>query len=88
MQVHNYMEHEVDVILKDLLLSYTNICRCDKCLADIKAIALNRLKPHYVATKKGELYTKINEMDNQFRVDVTKALVEAIKIVEGNPHHE
>lgn len=88
MKVHNYMENEVDLLLKEILKNYSDICQCEKCLADVKAIALNRLKPHYVVTRKGELYTKLNELNNQFEVDIYKALIQAIKIVKEKPHHE
>ena len=88
MKVHNYMEHEVDLLLKDILKNYTDVCQCEKCLADIKAITLNQLQPLYVVTHKGELYTKLNEFDQQFEVDIYKALIHAIKKVKEKPHHE
>lgn len=88
MKVHNYMENEVDVLLKELLKNYSDVCQCEHCLADIKALALNELKPHYVVTHKGELYTKLNELSQQFEVDIYKALIDAIKKVKEKPHHE
>ena len=88
MKVHNYMENEVDVLLKELLKNYSDVCQCEHCLADIKALALNELKPHYVVTHKGELYTKLNEFSQQFEVDIYKALIDAIKVVKEKPHHE
>lgn len=87
MQLKNYMELAVDHVLPNLLKAFDNICTCEKCLLDMKAIALNKLKPHYVATRKGELYSKVDEMDGQFEADVMKALIDAIQIVSKNPRH-
>jgi competence protein ComFB len=85
--IKNYMEEVVDVLLPDLLKEYNNICTCEKCIEDIKAIALNRLKPCYVVTRKGLLYTKIDEMAIQFKADVFNELTKAIISVTNNPKH-
>ena len=88
MKVHNYMENAVDILLKDILRNYSDVCQCEHCLADIKALALNELAPHYVVTHKGELFTKLNAFDQQFEVDIYKALIQAIKKVKERPHHD
>ncbi|MCT4565288.1 MAG: late competence development ComFB family protein [Maledivibacter sp.] len=87
MKIRNYMELAVDHVLPNLIKGFDNICTCEKCILDIKAIALNKLKPHYVVTRKGELYSKVEEMDGQFEADVMKALIDAIQIVSQNPRH-
>lgn len=88
MKVHNFIEVEVDKLLPNLLEKYTGMCKCQKCVADIKAITLNNLIPHYVASEKGELYTKLLEFDSQTEVDIYKELIKAINIVKGRPQHE
>ncbi len=88
MHLKNYMEDAVDHCLPNLLNAFPAICKCDKCTLDIKAMALNNLKPHYVVTWKGEIYTKIDETYIQFEADVLKALIDAITIVSKNPRHE
>jgi len=84
----NHMEDVVDLKVPVILGRYTDICKCPKCVDDIKAIALNRLPPHYVVTSKGLLYAKVNELVNQFETDVTIDIVLAIQIVSQNPRHE
>ena len=84
----NHMEDVVDLRLPVILVRYTDICKCPKCVDDIKAIALNKLPPRYVVTSKGLLYTKINELIDQFETDVTIDIVMAIEIVSQNPRHE
>lgn len=83
----NYMEEVVDSKLNKLLDSI-DMCRCEKCKLDIKAIALNKLPPRYVVTDKGNSYSKLNEMEMQFEVDVETAIIKAAMIVGKNPRHQ
>ncbi len=85
-QMKNYMEEIVlntmDEILKDI-----KICTCDRCRYDIAAKALNDLPPQYIVTRKGEIYSKINNLKTQFEVDVISAITKAAIIVKRNPNH-
>lgn len=83
----NYMEEAVDSKI-DLLLSSINVCKCNKCKLDIKAIALNNLSPHYAVTDKGKLYSKLKEMEAQFEIDIETAIIKAAMIVASNPRHQ
>lgn len=83
----NYMEVVVEHIMPDILGRYNNICKCELCVADIKAIALNNLKPMYIATEKGNIYAKVNELKTQFMTDTITELMRAIEIVTKNPRH-
>ncbi|WHH59653.1 late competence development ComFB family protein [Petroclostridium sp. X23] len=87
MHLKNYMEEVVfnmmEGILKDI-----NCCTCDKCLMDIAALALNDLPPKYVVTDQGEVYLKINALQQQFEVDATTAIIKAAVLVKRNPRHE
>lgn len=84
----NYMEIVVCNLLPILLQKYTDICKCEKCLEDIKAIALNKLPPRYVSTEQGMIYTKVQLLKIQNEIDVIKCITEAIKIVSKNPNHD
>jgi len=88
MEIKNYMEQCVDETLPEVLKSFPNVCNCEKCVSDIKAIALNKLKPHYVVTEKGKLYSKLDSFVLQNETDVVKAIIEAIIIVSSNPKHQ
>lgn len=87
MQLKNYMELAVNHYLPNVLKTFNGICTCKKCILDIKALALNNLKPQYIVTDVGEAYSKLNEMNIQFEADVMKALVDAISKVSQNPRH-
>ena len=49
--------------------------------------ALNDLPPKYVVTEKGELYSKINTLEQQFEVDVVAAITKAAVLVKRRPRH-
>jgi len=85
-QIKNYMEEIVFNQMKEILKDI-NVCTCEKCLLDIAAIALNDLPPKYIVTKKGELYSKINSLEQQFEVDVVSAVTKAAVIVKRKPRH-
>lgn len=90
MKAHNYMEDVVDIVLPKILQSdnYLNQCTCQQCINDMKAIALNNIKPRYVSTEKGSVLSKANMFSIQSETDVTQALIEAIKIVNKLPRHK
>ncbi len=47
----------------------------------------NNLKPNYVVTDKGEVYTKINNMNYQFNTDIVAEITKAIQMVRDKPQH-
>lgn len=83
----NYMEEIVFNLLKEVL-DDINVCTCEKCMLDIAAIALNDLPPKYIVTEKGELYTKVNALKQQFEVDVISAITKAAVLVKRKPRHD
>lgn len=85
-KLKNYME-ELIAQRTDELLKIMNICKCEKCRLDIMALALNDLPARYVVTEKGELYTKLNELEQQFGVSVDTAIIKAAVSVNKNPKH-
>lgn len=87
MELQNYTEIMIDHLMESVLKNYDDICKCDKCLLDIKAIALNSLPPRYVVSEKGELYKKVEELDTQIQVDVIRAITKAIEQVRNNKRH-
>ncbi|MCX7747486.1 MAG: late competence development ComFB family protein [Clostridia bacterium] len=83
----NYME-EIVLNLMDEVLEDIKTCPCEKCRADIAAIALNSLPPKYIVSEKGELYSKINSLKQQSEVDVISAITKAAVLVKRNPRHD
>jgi len=85
MNIKNYMEEVVYMLLDDILKDL-NVCKCDKCKMDIAA--LNQLPARYIVTEKGELYSKINALRQQFEVDVISAITKAAVLVKRSPRHD
>ena len=88
MQFKNYMEEAVDGTIEEILERRDDVCKCDRCKLDIKALALNHLPPKYVVTDRGYVYTKVNELENQFKADITVAVTNALKVIRDNPRHD
>jgi competence protein ComFB len=86
--LRNYMEEIVDGTMEEILAHRDDICKCERCKLDIKALALNHLPPKYVVTDIGYVYTKVNELENQFKADIAVAVTNAMKIIRANPRHE
>lgn len=62
-------------------------CTCEACRNDMIAYALNQLPPKYVATRRGEVYSKTFILRNQHRTDIMAALTKAASVVKENPRH-
>lgn len=88
MKITNVVETMVWDVLNSILEQRPDVCRCDNCRADMAAYALNRLSPHYAATKKGEVLIKTGSLDNGMNVALLVALTEAMEVVTANPRHE
>lgn len=87
-KLKNYTEDLISNMMKSVLDNYNDICKCEKCILDMKAIALNSLPPHYVVTEEGEMFSKIElTLNNQAVINITKALTEAVEKASKNPKH-
>lgn len=84
--VKNYME---EIVLENLdkVIESCGGCQCEICRMDIMAVALNLLPTKYIATEKGQLYSKVSMLQQQFEVDVVSAIARAVDIVKKNPRH-
>ena len=87
MEYKNYMEVIVEEKLDEVLANYPNCCTCEQCRHDIAVIALNHLHPRYVSTEKGQIFTRIEEMNSQAEVEVIRQLMQAVEIVMAHPRH-
>lgn len=87
MSLVNVMEKIVSERLNDMLQS-ENCCKCDRCIEDMMAFALNRLPSKYVSTFSGELFSKLSSTMRQNSVDIDVAITSAIDCVSSNPSHD
>lgn len=87
MEVYNYMECIVQDALEDIFKSRQDICKCERCRLDMQAWALNRLPAKYVVTEKGRVFTKLQEVEIQFKADVLREVTKAVAQISKNPSH-
>jgi competence protein ComFB len=64
-----------------------DICKCNDCVVDMAAMALNSVKPLYRCSLLGELYTAAVVNDESYTKSVQKAVRLAIEKVSLNPGH-
>ncbi len=89
----NYMAlvNIMEGIVKDKLtemLKNEKCCKCERCVEDMTALALNKLPARYVSTHNGELFSKLNALVRQSTVDLNIAVAEAIACVSKRPSHQ
>lgn len=86
MAIINVMEKFINERLDDMLSTET-CCKCERCVDDMKAIALNKLPSKYVSTHNGELFSKLEASIRQNAVDINIAVAAAIDAVSKRPSH-
>ena len=81
-----------NLVLKELerqLESFTEpICRCNDCVVDMAAMALNAVKPLYRVSLLGSLYTSHAMDEKEYAAKVREAVFNAIEKVRKNPSHD
>lgn len=58
------------------------VCRCEKCISDMTALALNYLPPHYYVDE-----SRASNIGSPL-VMVESAVIEAMETVGKNPRHQ
>ena len=89
--VINYVELCVKKFLDNVLATdpnYSNVCRCEQCIDDIMAKALNNIKPFYITTKTGEVYAEYSSLELQNNAEIIKEVIQAIDYVSTHKRHD
>ncbi len=82
----NIMEEIVDLKV-DKLVDIKDMCKCQHCRADAKALALNKLPPRYVASVSGGVFSQMQATTTQMQAELMVAVVEAVEMVAKRPSH-
>ena len=64
----------------------SDACRCEDCILDMAAFALNNVKPLYRVSLMGTLYEKALD-GSEYESEVAEAVSQAIKRIVANPSH-
>lgn len=65
--------------------SLPKFCGCDTCRGDVLIYALNRLSPHYVSTRQGEILTQLSLASDQEKAKLDVALLDGFRKVAAAP---
>jgi competence protein ComFB len=88
--VHLKNEAE-NLVIKDLerqLETFPeSLCRCNDCILDMAAMALNSIKPLYRVSLLGSLYTAAAMNEKNYASTIRQAVFNAIEKVRRNPSH-
>lgn len=88
---HSTYVNVMETLVEEKAAKYIDLfglCKCHRCVADVKAYALNHLAPKYVVMLTGDVIPRISVYEGQFSADVTAQILTACKVVMANPRHD
>ncbi len=85
MAVTNVSMEVVQREYQSLRDAFPKFCGCDTCRSDVLVFALNRLSPHYVSTRQGEILTELSLASDQEKAKLDVALLEGFRKVSLAP---
>lgn len=71
----------------DRYIKMFGLCDCPRCVADVKALALNNLVPKYVVAVERERSPRVIIYNERYHAEVTAQILRACKTVMDNPLH-
>ncbi|MDR2398167.1 MAG: late competence development ComFB family protein [Spirochaetaceae bacterium] len=77
-----------DELERQLAAFEGELCRCNDCVADMAAMALNMVKPLYRYSLLGTLYAAQAMTDEAYAASIREAVSEAIEKIHQNPSHD
>ena len=83
----NHTEIAVHQALQDYLRKNAISCSCERCQADIMALALNQLPPRYYVSSRGEIMTQLESQALPDQARVMADVVRAAQQVSATPSH-
>ena len=85
MAVTNVTAEVVQREYQSLRDKFPKFCGCDTCRGDVQVYALNRLTPHYVSTRQGEILTALTLASDQEKAKLDVALLDGFRKVSLAP---
>jgi competence protein ComFB len=64
------------------------MCGCPKCFCDACAIVLNNLPPKYVTSHRGEVFSKVSQLNTSSQADLSILAARALQQVKNSPGHD
>lgn len=88
MAIRNCAEKFVEEHLARVLAKNPSVCQCQRCHDDMMALALNQIKPYYVSTEDGDMYTRLNLYSRDNDMDILLAVAKSVEQVSAHKRHE
>ena len=86
MELRNSLESVVTEIVEALSKGRSDVCRCERCVLDTQAYALNHLPPRYIVSERGLTHGEMNILkDAQFNADIVQVVSEAVAAIASRP---
>jgi len=87
------LKNEAEVLVlreleKQLATQDEELCRCNECIVDMAAIALNTVKPLYRFSLLGTQYAAQAMSEQSYAESIQQAVAQAIAKVRTNPAHD
>lgn len=85
-----YYTNIFEYIVKDCALEYMErfgLCTCDRCIADVTALALTNLPPKYMVTDYGNVAPLIHYLEHKHEVILMTEMTKACLTVYAAPRH-
>lgn len=77
----------IEILEQELDEQPETVCRCQDCVLDMAALALNNVKPLYRVSLIGKLYAHTLD-SSEYADEVRESVVTAIEKISTNPSHE
>jgi len=84
-EAEQYVYHELEA---QLAKAGEDVCRCNDCVMDMAAMALNNVKPLYHYSILGNLYAATAKSNQAYADSVQQQVAQAIAKVSSNPSHD
>ena len=84
--VLNIMERLVEMKAPRYIHMF-GLCSCDRCAADVRALTLTNLQPHYIVVPRSEANAMITVFESRFNSTIFAQLTQSCKVVMDNPRH-
>jgi competence protein ComFB len=81
----NEAERLVQDELEIQLARDKDVCRCQDCVLDVAAYALNKVRPAYRVSLMGSVYARTR---SEHAAEIARAVAEGIAKVKANPSHD
>jgi competence protein ComFB len=85
--VNGAEELVLDELEQELAKRDDSVCKCNDCVVDMAALALNNVKPYYHCSIMGAIYEKRAGEDESYMKGIRRAVKEAVDKVAANPSH-